>query len=570
MNLNLQSFLVTIRVHKVALFKRWWIKEGIFLLAITILLYLFSYAPIAINYRNAPKGLYYWGTTNYPLDTLGNLDTVREGYLGHLFRSSKVTTTIETKPMFVKSEYIFIGHLARITGSDPLFMFYLTRIFLSLALLIFIYFLTRKIFSSSAERIAAYFLTLFGTSTVFSFAQGMQILSNIPEEAYTFFRLTLSPHHYLLGMLFSLASLYFLSKALDKDKSIVFLFSATVSGMIAGFVYAPAIILVTLGIPVFLLIMIWKSPREKRYKMIINQIGKIAVFGFGVAIPLIYMRYVSQFWDFNSMAYTEKIVPFNPTIWQYFYIVGITYFLSIVAVPFILKTGNTLLYMFIPWIIVHPLAVNFIAPVLGISKGRFFLTPYFIVFAIMSVFGIKVIGKNVIKFFRIKYGKEAFLGLSVFVVFLSGIAAYKVSLEKQVVCFCLADNFAFAYPKKAEIEAINWFRDKTAENDIILSGPFMGTIIPAFGGNRVYTSWWFYLTSPPNFPKTLELWLRFYKEEMGNKEAYAFLKDNKIAYVYLGTEERNNRQNLKNPYFTYPFLSKRFENGTVTIYGVDK
>ena len=129
-----------------------------------LLVYLFlSYWPIIRSYQTAPPDRYYWGSVDYAIDTVGNMTTVREGYLGHWQRFSKITSTIEGKPSLLKFEYILVGQIARMTGVDPLVMFYVTRAIISLVLIGVIYFLITRMFAAAVDRWMAFMFVLFAT-----------------------------------------------------------------------------------------------------------------------------------------------------------------------------------------------------------------------------------------------------------------------------------------------------------------------------------------------------------------------------------------------------------------------
>lgn len=539
--------------------------EIIFFTIIIGILYYFSYAPIIANFKAVPNDLYYYGSTDYPIDMLGNMTTMREGELGHWQRTPKVTSTIEGKPTYVKLEYILIGQLARITGIDALAMFYIVRTVISFAFLIFLYILVVHIFTTSYSRIIAYALVIFGTGIHFPW-QNWSIIHQLPLDSLVLQRFTTGANHYMLGNLIALVSLFFLARSLDRPSEIRYFLLASLTGFIASFIFLPTMMLLLLGLPIFLVLRFLQRGKNSFAKVLRDNVMTLFVYGGVSILPTFYLLYVSHFWDFNMLSKTEHLVPFSISIKNYVQAMGLPFILSVLTLPFILREKKTLLMLLVPWVIIHPLMSLFLAPFFHMSSFRFFLTPYYVFFSIIASLGI-------IRFTRAIHIRRADKILRVtplvflIVIFSSSFYAYQVSQGFNTVCFCMVPNvYNYGYPRKDVMEAVGWLRKNTRENDIVLSAYYAGTIIPAFSGNKVYTSWWHRLMEPPNFVQTSVPLEYFFAGNMSNAEAEGFVKEQRIRYVYFGEEEKSRLKNAVQ--LPYSFLKEVERSGSVIIYAV--
>jgi len=357
---------------------------------------------------------------------------------------------------------------------------------------------------------------------------------------------------------------YFLSKYIVQANKLIYFIIACISGIITTIVYAPTAILIWMSLPVVFLFEFYHLIRNKMSKRHLTQLVLIfAVFIFITVFPLLYVRYLSGYWDDYSFSRTENIVPFAPLWWHYFFIAGLTYFFSLFAIPEVVKKRNVLFSFFLAWVVVHPVAMNWIAPIIGLNKTRFFLTPYFVIFGILAVFGIEKLLSYIKKAIAVRFNQAIAYLICVLLVVISGFETYKISLDWLRACFCQGDGFAFGYPRNEDMSAWKWLRDNSREDDIILSDNFAGMMIPVFAGNKVYTSHWVNIVWPSNFNEIVTNKERFFSGYMPDEEAKQFLLQNQISYIYYGTIEKWPAGKL-----SYPFIEKKYSNPIVDIYKV--
>ncbi|MBI3559591.1 hypothetical protein HY087_00490, partial [Candidatus Gottesmanbacteria bacterium] len=523
--------------------------DRVIMLLFVLVLYGASYIPLWKNFQRVPKDRYYFGSVDYAIDVLGNLTTVRQGFLGHWQRRSPVTTTIEGKPTYLKFEYIAIGQLARMGRVDPTVMYYLARSVISLVVVVMIVWLVYQMIQKPLARIAAIAMILFATGITEPWkSYPYRIMDVMPGDTMVFQRLTLAAPHYLLGILLPLCSIVFLARFIDRKKFSFFLLSVA-SGMLGTLVYTPSMVLVVLSLPLLFL-------KKKTYR------GAIFLYAILSLLPVIYIRYVSQFWDFSAFSKTEFVVPFRLSPLDYPLAVGVPFLLALFSLKRVLTSKNTMLLILFPWLLTHPFATLVVAYFAHINPSRFFFGPYFVVFGILGALGIK----EILAFVRHKTTKTLtylFGAVLMLTVFAPSYISYGASMLAIRTCFCNVRFFDYGYPKKDLMDAIFWLRDHTSEFDTVLSGPYTGAIIPAFSANPVYTSWCLRIMDEQAFGQTEDVLKKFYSGTMPESEVRRLIADNHISYVLVGDQEKTYGDTTS--LSKYPFLTPVASFGTYRL-----
>ncbi len=546
--------------------KRIFYKEFLFFLGIVIVYNVLSYAPVVRNFRVAPPDRYYWGADDFPFDTTGNLTNVREGYNGHWLRFSKFTSTIEGPPTLLKFEYILVGQFARLFRSDPLVMYYITRTILSLVYFGSIFIVVRKFFRGFVEQGTAYILLFFATSITIPNVANFQAPDGLLYDTRALIRYSQATHHYLLGGIFALLSLWFLAKVLDKPKALWAFVTASLLGFLCSWVYAPNSIVILSGFPLFFAGKWFSLPKSRRLIRFILIAGILFGYAAFLIAPIVYVKIAIQgVWDWNVYAVTEKLVPFTLTLTEYLYVMGLVYPFAALSVPSIVRSGNTFLLLIVPWVVMHPVGTFFLTDLLGINKLRYFLSFYFVVFGLLAAVGIRSVAEGVAWVVHRKVAPVTMILLTALVI-VSSYETYIFSWGKQNICYCTNSLFDYGYPKKDLMGAIFWLRDTTKEGDIVLSGAYAGTLVPAFAGNRVYVTWWFRLSAPERYYPLMQNLERFYRGDMVPTEAKDYLQTNNIAYVLFSEEERD--WTGGNTGISYPGLREVFRNNAAVVYAV--
>lgn len=119
------------------------------------------------------------------------------------------------------------------------------------------------------------------------------------------------------------------------------------------------------------------------------------------------------------------------------------------------------------------------------------------------------------------------------------------------------------YPLKDFVNAIRWLQDNTTRDTVILSETTTGNYIPVYSGNTVYVghentvSW-----------QEKQLYVKsFYSANMPYEQAYKFLKEEKLQYIFFGPQEKEDG-GFSELLSIYPFLQEAYRNDNVIIYTV--
>lgn len=536
-------------------------RDIIWIIIASIVCYVIVTLPIIDNIRNAPPDRYYYGGEEYPLDMLGNLATVQLGYHGYLTRIPKITTVFQGSGYLLKFEYILTGWIARIFVMDPLVSYYLVRGLVSLLYLGTIAWIIRRIFPKGNEGVLAFVLVVFGAAITIP-GRAWVPMDRVVFDALPLIRTTFAMTHYMLGGLYTMLSLYFLARSIDLPARSKHYLTAIILAFLSSFAYAPTMVVVILTLPIFFfLYMCTHQITLKRVKMLAMPLWMVGIYAGVALLPMLYVRYLSiNTWDFTTHGILEKLNPFTLTVQEYFLTVGIPYVLSWFALPNIIKKKKTYLLLLAGWLIIHPLVEFFLSDLIGLNRIRMLLTPYFVVFGLLATEGIRMIASK--NFPRLFTKQVISLGL-VIVIIASGYLSYAIVYRRTHVCFCSPPMFDYSYPNRDLMQAIWWLKGHTKETDNVLSGYYAGTLIPAFAGNSVYTSWWFRLTNLPEVGYTRNLVDAFYREIMTPSEAQEFIDANHISYVLVSQEERSLMTANR---LSYPFLKEAGSWGDTSIY----
>ncbi len=539
----------------------------LWIIGLSLLLYVCAYFPVFRNYQRVSTDRFYFGSEEFPIDQIGNMAYVRQGYLGDTFATFNYSIFLGRHPSIVKFEYIIIGHIARFLHIDPIIGFRLSQLTLSVCYLFVVYLLIRSNIRSEYARIMAYAFVLFGTGIVFPW-EIFTFTEGAIYDVGVFVRMMLAQPHYLLGGICGLLSVFMLSRALDAHGKHIWYMGALILGICTAFFYAPTMVCIVSGFPLYLIFRIVSRYHvTKRIHIPWQEVGMLGMYAIIIAVPIVYVRYiVSTYWQDLNTAKMELLNPFTLSVTQYLAVLGVPYILAVLSIPTVIRSGSPLLLFFASWVIMHPVGEFLLSKYMHLNMIRYLITPYFVVFGILSGSLVERIEEYIKRTSQTHISIKHLTVLLILFVFAVSSITYIKSFKRATNCFCQRDMLDFGYPKKTNIEAIEWLAKNTKATDVVLSGYHAGMLIPAFSGNRVYTSWWYFLIGPPEFSTVVDSLAAFYRQGVPPDEAYAFLKKTGISYVFYSQEEHG-----LNPVvwgLDYPFLKEVYNRADVTIYKV--
>jgi uncharacterized membrane protein len=113
-----------------------------------------------------------------------------------------------------------------------------------------------------------------------------------------------------------------------------------------------------------------------------------------------------------------------------------------------------------------------------------------------------------------------------------------------------------------ELEAINWLKENTSHQDIVLSSYETGNLIPARSGNRVFLG---HGSETIRLEEKRLIVEKFFKSKTSDAYRVGILKDYKISYVFFGPRERGLGDFEPGG---KPYLSEVFSNGSYILFEV--
>ena len=123
-------------------------------------------------------------------------------------------------------------------------------------------------------------------------------------------------------------------------------------------------------------------------------------------------------------------------------------------------------------------------------------------------------------------------------------------------------NNVIVYPITSFTDGLRFIEIHTPPDAIILSDVAAGNYIPPHTGRRVFVGH----DNTVDKEKKLIVVRRFFQEEMTADEAYTWIVQNHIIYVFFGPQEQESKKNIAR---LYPFLREVYKNSGVTIFSVN-
>jgi len=122
-------------------------------------------------------------------------------------------------------------------------------------------------------------------------------------------------------------------------------------------------------------------------------------------------------------------------------------------------------------------------------------------------------------------------------------------------------NNVIVYPITGFVDALVYLEKNTPKDAIVLSDMTAGNYIPPYTGRRVFVGH----NNTVNLEEKLSGTQLFFRGE--KKDAYTWLKNNGIGYIFFGPQERELGK-LQELIATYPFLTELYKNNDVVLYRV--
>ncbi|MBI3384989.1 hypothetical protein HY030_02235 [Candidatus Gottesmanbacteria bacterium] len=578
-------------------------KQALVIVFLILTPLVLSMLPFTIQSIKSPPDRVFMGLHRWSEDYYGYLHTINQGLMGHLQNVNKIT--LEPHPAtFIHSEYAFLGLIGRVFGLNSVMTYHLSRLVLGAIFLFvafyFFYFLFAKILNTKyliLNTSLAFFLAFF--------VGGFPYLSWWVELDATR-RSTILPHYLMGNILFLSVLILFLSylrnlSHLGNLKRLLLL--GPFSFLLALIHPVDFLILIsTLGLFIFLnlfLSFIIKHSLEIR-NLKLEIYSLLTVIASGI-IPILYIRYALTlpFWRFilGHGTTTKYHIP----LFDFVMALGPTFFLAVGGILLLSLRGATFIklnvatkqsdikkeiasllsvarndrlqlptgpiFLLLSWLLVQAAFFFKLYEVFNFDRLRTMQPPYYIPLAFFAAIFLLLFFERSEKFLSIKSShRRLAVRTIILVIFLSLLLSLSLSLKSLKSQVFEVSDFkyfsSFTYPSQKQYEAWKFLRDHTPENSAITALYEARFLLPAVSGNKIAFGANF--DNDPDYGKNLNLIAQIYQATLSPQNAYQFLKDHKISYLYFGFQEKS----LGGDLTKYDFLSKIFDNGEVAIFAV--
>ena len=518
------------------------------------LLFVFANVPLIHRIIKAPPG-YIFTLSNIDIYTDDLVDynqylsAITQGSGSFLYRDPY--TNEQTKSGFFFSFYILLGKITSISGIWPPYAYHISRIASVELFLLSVY----KLANSILKRPAAFWTAVMAVFTTISpsgiFAESEAFKSYFPwwNSLNAVSRIDAPPHH-IFGQFLLLCSIYFLLNFLkykDKKSGVSAVVFAFVSGMI---ITTNSLLLLTV-LPVSFLLFQFREYLIKRRVIVSKKLILILISLSGASLLTVFFVFLQikagfpwDMWSKWEMAMWNDKPLVNRS---FFFIFGILPFMALPGIIKVWKEGRFENILIFIWAIFPFLLLPF-ASILGVGKVRLVMAAPFVPFAILTGMAMENKLKLIYPF--------VFLVFTIPLIVNSGMARINYVRAESVTG---TDRI---YLNEKSWAGINFIKESLPSRSIILSGPKIGNVIPAFSLQKTYVG---HVVLSKEYPvKENNMW-KFFSGQFDDSQTQTFVMDNDISYVFFGTEEKS----FGKPELDYSFLFPIFKNSEVVIYKVN-
>jgi len=524
---------------------------------IIILATLYNTLPAITGYINTPATRQFLGTVHHPMDYFYYLSQFFQGK-DHWFFSSDLYTSETVAPVLVGWTNVFAGKLFSLLGIPVVLGYQIVNSLYMAVLLLCAYQFIRYVFPHKSDFvyrvIALVFYIIYSPFPILSTIKPGSIPSfysywfNVAE---TYTRFGGVPHQ-LLGQIAIIASLLCVIGIISTKKKLIVYISYTclsLASIVLVSINPVQWVIIGVIIVISLLLEHTQYLKKIQFKMILHTILPVIIYAFAGLPMAVYIKLL-----FTTLPYSQLISWefFNTTpsnIWTFLMAHGPIFLLAIPSIP-VGFTKQQLSYRMITVYILLSLFLFFtpLAKLLQISNIRILSGIFILIVSIFASISIR----SLMSVPSIIYKVLSILSLLVIVV-LSGISLYPQTIQR----FTSASTNAYIYLPTTVLEAFNYARTHSTDEDVFLPFWPFDSMFPAFTGRKSYMG--HQLLTIENADKNGEAY-KFIDHQMTEEQMKAFLRKYHITFIFVFTAAM--------PDSSYPFLKQIYQHDVISIYKV--
>lgn len=531
-------------------------KEYFLFVVITVLVLIFSNIYVFYGLFAPKEGLTYLGRRVInSQDTYTYVAFIEQAKQGRILFENLYTTEPQTESL-IRPSYYLLGRVASALDISSIAAYHLGRIIFSVAFCFVLYLFLGIFFKTYKRRLLAY--TIIIATTGLGFLVGSlwsQVSDAWIPESNTFLSLQEAPHFILSQMLMLLTFLFILkgwSLAGVNNKAkrrIIYFILSFVSLFLLTFEHPYDLLLCT-GAILLSVIYIGLFQKINKRVFVISALGISAVCLLG----LLY-QYTETLRNpiLNNWAAQSK----SPNPIDYILGYGVLIPFAVIGLERYLNKPKFSQILIVSWVGVTSILLY--SPVFfqrRLSEG------FHIPLGILGAEGLIIVAVFVSRLFIPKVRKMvSYVFVGIVVIFMCIGTVLGVQQDVETVKKDTIGAYYY-YMLNDEIKAMDYLKHKTGEKDTVLSNWFYGNVIPGITGRRVYIG---HKAQTNQFENKIATINKFLLNKNAD-EAYRFLTDNNITYLYLGGNDSILTYGFKPE--KKPYLIKIYDEGQARIYKV--
>ena len=464
----------------------------LFLLLLIILPYIFAFTTQGEDHV-------FSGFLVNPLDGNSYLAKMMEGYQGRwLFTLPYSQNPGSGEYIFLF--YLFLGHLARVTGLSLIATFHITRVLSVVFLFLVLYQFLRDYFDEEKEKIGlTLMIVILGSGLGWLLTPlGIKTSDLWVAEAFPLLASFQNPHFPLGLGLMILTILQFFRKQNKFSLFFIFICGAALAIILPfGAVVVGSVLLVQ---------QVWVWIRKKEihpFKLLILALA---------TLPLVVYQYLAVATSPELAIWNSQNLTPSPPIWDLLISFSPAMVLAGLSITKKFQVRNSELFTtLITWLILGAIIIY-----LPIGIQRRFMVGYYIPVSILACTFLLSFPKRKTRILGIS-ALLALTSLTIIIVFMAGFSAI---LNKNPLIFLT----------KPEYEAVQWLKLNSKSGALILADSRMGMFLPGLTNSRVIYGHPFETINAMGKKQTVE---DFFNCQYGLDEGSNYLSDNGVNYIFV-------------------------------------
>lgn len=544
-------------------------KKLIFVFIFSFIFLFLSYVPNiyeASLTNTLPKDrIMLWGEHIYTYDYNVYLSKIRQGEEGRWTVVDKYDNQINQKGVFFQMIYLLSGKIGGLFHFSSVLTFHLLRTVLSCLwvltiILINIYFLKKP------------FLYILGI-IICLLASSLPVFTKMGTEFWigrylgwwyemdVLRRISYLPHYTLNYIILAILSVLMTIYAKTKQKKYFLIINILL--FFSFFIHPSSGVIFLISWIFFQLIKLSWS----KNKNLIPLIKEILILSLTTSVPLFYIQLTTSGYPWKSLIDFDKNNRLIFSLKEYLLALGPVVFTGFLGVFLVLKRKQKDLLSLVTWILAAFFCLIIFKFIPFQSELRFIQTANHIPLAILTVYFFYEMNKLT---------KKILLKLILFgyiaLVLILGVVQTIYSIKDQTLFIyhkAVATLPLVPYPSQVMYPladfytGLKWLEKNTNRTDVVLSEITAGNYIPAYSGNFVYFG---HFGETPHHQQRWQNVKLFFSGNLTDKDAYQFLINENVNYIFYGPQEKEYNQD---DIGRYNFLKPVFQTPIVIIYKVN-